>query len=55
MKYGRFYYIYDENGELMRITRHLSEAQQICSIREGWSYRSVTKKRPALIFQEALM
>lgn len=46
MKYGKFYYISDERGELMRITRHLEEAKQIIAIRDGWSYKCIIKKRP---------
>jgi len=39
------YYIYDELGELMRKVRHKCEAQQIVSIRNGWSYVFVKTKK----------
>ena len=47
------YYIYDELGELMRKVRHKCEAQQIVSIRNGWSYVFVKVKRKLPEFEEA--
>lgn len=48
MKYGKFYYISDELGELMRIVRHLEEAKHICITRDGWSFKCIIKKRPPM-------
>lgn len=39
------YYIYDENGELMRIVKSRQEAKQICSIRQGWTFKVVKKSK----------
>jgi hypothetical protein len=48
------YNIYDENGDLMRRVRYLAEAKYIVSIREGWSYKRMPKKRLDLsIYMEA--
>ena len=47
------YYIYDEIGELMRKTRSLHEAKEICAIRNGWSYVKVKIQKPKLVFEDA--
>jgi len=47
------YYIYDEMGELMRKTRTLHEAKEICALRYGWSYVKVKIAKPKLVFEDA--
>jgi len=35
------YLIFDENKQIMRKTRTLQEAKEICRLREGWSYEYI--------------
>ena len=49
--------ISDEDGFLMRIVHWKEEAEKICAIREGWSFKAVRRKKTQVIdwnnFEEA--
>ena len=51
------YLISDEDGFLMRIVHWKEEAEKICAIREGWSFKAVRRKKTQAIdwnnFEEA--
>ena len=48
------YKIYNEDGELMRITHRKEEAQLTCVLREGWSFKAErVAKQPQYTFEEA--
>ena len=38
------YEIYDENNELMRKTKTLVQAKELCKIRNGWYYKKIEVK-----------
>ena len=40
------YFIYDEDKQLMRKTRTLQEAKEICKLRTGWVYVYVKPIKP---------
>lgn len=42
------YYIYDENGELMRKVKRKDEAVHIVELREGWTFKRVRQPRQDL-------
>ena len=39
------YHIYDENNELMRRVKSLTEAKYIISIRQGWYYKRTKQEK----------
>ena len=43
------YFIYDENKELMRKTRTLQEAKEICKTRNGWTIVFVRPVKPKFL------
>lgn len=47
------YVIKNEDGELMRIVGRQEEAQAICMLRKGWSFKCVRKAKPVYKFEEA--
>jgi hypothetical protein len=48
------YFIYDEDKQLMRKTRTLQEAKEICKLRAGWNYVYVKPIKPIKpIFEDA--
>lgn len=48
------YFIYDENNQLMRKTRTLTEAKSLCAIRQGWTYKYVKPIKPVMpVFENA--
>ena len=47
------YKIYNEDKELMRMTRSKQEAVSICAIREGWSFVYIKPVKP--IYEPCLM
>jgi hypothetical protein len=48
------YVIKDENGETMRVVGRQEEAQAICALRKGWTFKCVRKPKVTPIFEEAL-
>jgi hypothetical protein len=50
------YVIRDEDGEVIRIVGRQEEAQAICMLRSGWSFKCVRKAKvkPTYQFEEAL-
>ena len=48
------YLIKDENGETMRVVGRQEEAQAICALRKGWTFKCVRKPKVTPIFEEAL-
>jgi hypothetical protein len=48
------YVIKNEDGEVMRIVGRQEEAQAICMLRKGWSFKSFRKPKPTPYnFEEA--
>ena len=47
------YKIYNEDGELMRMTRTKQEAVAICAIREGWTFVYIKPVKP--VYEPCLM
>lgn len=47
------YRIYNEYGELMRMTRTKQEAIDICAIRNGWTFVYVKPVKP--VYEPCLM
>ena len=47
---GFMYFIYDENGELMRKTRYKAEAKRLVSIYTDWTYRYVKPIKKSVDF-----
>ena len=50
------YYIYGEDGDLMRIVGRQEEAEHMCATRSGWYYKARRGKRVKLSinqFEEA--
>lgn len=50
--------IYNEDQELMRVVGRQEEAMAICSIRKGWSYKTIrnsVKRIDLNQFEEALI
>lgn len=50
------YLIKNEDGELMRTVRRQEEAQAICALRLGWTFKCVRKpvRKVEYKFEEAL-
>jgi len=51
------YLIRNEDNEVMRVVGRLEEAQIICALRPGWTFKRVLERRPKRdlsIFEEAL-
>ena len=48
------YVIRNEDNEVMRIVGRQEEAQAICMLRNGWSFKCVRKPKPVYKFEEAL-
>jgi len=38
------YHIYNEDGEKMRVVGRQEEAQAICAMRRGWTFKRVMQK-----------
>ena len=49
------YVIKNEDGETMRIVGRQEEAQAICALRKGWTYKCVRNPKPVYTFEEALI
>jgi hypothetical protein len=45
------YFIFDEDKQLIRKTRTLTEAKALCAIRQGWTYKFV--KPVKRVFEDA--
>lgn len=53
MSYGLRFQIFDELGELMRIVSRKEEALAAVALRNGWTYKRVTTKKPTIKFEDA--
>jgi hypothetical protein len=48
------YKIYNEDGELMRVTHRKEEAIATCALRNGWTYKAERNApKPQYTFEEA--
>jgi hypothetical protein len=47
---GFMYYIYDENGEMMRKVKHKAEAKRLVNIYQGWTYKYIKPIKPVFNF-----
>lgn len=47
------YFIYDENGELMRWVRYKAEANHLIKIYQGWFWKYVPKVKPKFEWADA--
>lgn len=51
------YLIKNEDNEVMRVVGRLEEAQIVCALRPGWTFKRILSKKPKLdltVFEEAL-
>jgi hypothetical protein len=50
------YKIYNEDGELMRVTHRKEEAEAVCALRLGWSFKAErSAPKPQYTFEDALI
>ena len=47
------YIVKNEDGDLMRVVGRQEEAQAICALRLGWTFKCVRKPKPVYNFEEA--
>lgn len=47
------YVIRDEEGNIMRTVGRQEEAQAVCALRLGWTFKCVRKPKPVYVFEEA--
>lgn len=48
------YVIKDEEGNTMRVVGRQEEAQAVCALRFGWTFKCVRKPKSVYVFEEAL-
>ena len=53
MSCGTLFLLYDEQEELMRTVSTKEEALAAVALRNGWTYKRVITKKPAVEFEEA--
>ena len=46
------YYIYDENGEMMRKVKYKAEAKRLVNIYQGWTYKYIKPVKPVFNFAQ---
>ena len=47
------YIVKNEDGDTMRVVGRQEEAQAICALRLGWTFKCVRKAKPVYNFEEA--
>jgi len=50
---SNMYFIYDENGELMRWVKTKAEANHLIKIYDGWFWAYKPKVKPTFVWEDA--